>query len=255
MPTAKDPSKAKRKPTVPTTVTPNTTKRHKVNKSAMGRPVASPSQSSYNRGSPIYTVRCKQGIMVAYTARYNDPDQMAFVSPIRNKIESNEEFANDVKVFAVMPRRNPDGTDTTMTFSTLRNPNKSAFLVFVRVLDDPDDNTLQTAKLWGAQLAKRFTDIGQSEFRYPASFHYAGDLTNHDVELDPSSDESVLPPPAKYLRDFDVLTLMDTSYPVPPFTRQEQVATLANDYFGPDHPTAEDLILHAPVRSDASKVE
>ena len=98
------------------------------------------------------------------------------------------------------------------------------FYQFVRVLKSEDENNDENGENWGRSLAKTFTSIAAKENRYPKVFKFLKNLSSGQETNDLLTAD-------KYILDKDVITLMDTIYPISDYTRQQQAENLTAEFF------------------------
>ena len=85
------------------------------------------------------------------------------------------------------------------------------FNQFVIVFESEDQNNNENVENWGKSLAKTFTSIAAEEYRYPKVFKFLKNLSSGQETNDLLTAD-------KYILDKDVITLMDTIYPISDYT-------------------------------------
>jgi len=182
-----------------------------------------PGKTKSDNGHPLFTVVCRDGILLCYSQHRSNSNQSAYLQPILNKIEQEETFATQCSVFGVFNRRNEANAETPKTSG---NGN---WKVLVRILKN--DETLEQCKkeahLWGRNLARIFTIEGKS-FNYPSTFMYHGDAT----EWENHGGARVAPSVSNYLLNADVLTIINDNYPEDSYSADERTSHCAMLYYG-----------------------
>jgi hypothetical protein len=182
--------------------------------------------------NPIYIVTAKEGIVMAFITKPDDMEQQAFTGKIFQKFRNDSDFAMRHFVHAIMPRRMKDVMDKlpnvyNEAMKASKDPsNDFMFNMFVRIYDNVDDaNDREVREAWGKILENACNEIAAAEFAFPTTFRFRADLTNLSQDL---------PAANTYLLNRDVIKLMDYSYPVDRYSRQQQADNLTEAYFGDD---------------------
>ena len=170
-------------------------------KSTTGKFKGSPSKGPLKPklSSRIYTVGLKEGVMVAFVKNAMNEDQ-AYFHPVKAFLLNNDEDMTQLKLKMIVPRCNPDGSNTRMP-SSLNSA--YSFDLFVGVMQDIDQNTPLLCSEWGKALSK-FFNSKRSLFTYEVNFEHSGDLSG------PNKND--LAPVSSYLMNCSIIELIKDIY-------------------------------------------
>jgi hypothetical protein len=118
----------------------------------------------------VWTIRLKAGVRVAFVVKGSDRTKGAYIQHLVNLARSNDDSVQHLGISSIIPRRTPDGTNNHIMDGTY--PMRQ----FVRILDDEEEDSTETVKTWGIEIAKKLTDLNRSS-TYPTVCIYGGDLT------------------------------------------------------------------------------
>jgi hypothetical protein len=118
----------------------------------------------------VWTIRLKAGVRVAFVVKGSDRTKGAYIQHLVNLARSNDDSVQHLGISSIIPRRTPDGSNNHIMDGTY--PMRQ----FVRILDDEEEDSAETVKAWGIEIAKKVTDLNRSS-TYPTVCIYGGDLT------------------------------------------------------------------------------
>ena len=120
--------------------------------------------------------------MVAFVKNAMKEDQ-AYFHPVKAWLLGHDNDMEQLQLKMIVPRRNPDGSNTRMPSS----PNSAySFDLFVGVVQDIDQNTPLSRSEWGKALSN-FFNSKRNLFTYEVNFDYCGDLSGPNNDLAPVS--------------------------------------------------------------------
>ena len=129
-------------------------------------------------------------------------------------------------------RKSPHSND----FLGITNNNQIPAQQFVRIYEEPNDNTIESRKAWGIKMANYCTEVGNSDkFMYKTKFVYCGDDTGDSFE-----------PIANHFQDQDVIYLIKHMFPTAKLSDMANDTDFLHDFFDKslhDHGTK--LLNHA----------
>jgi hypothetical protein len=193
-------------------------------------------QNNQNKPHRIFTTGTTNGVARAYVIRGVSPGQKdyrvpAYTKPIENDC-NDAQFRGNNHIHSILPIRKSHDVNTPLSvqgkgFSVMQ---------FVRVFDNVDENTKSARKIWGAELATTFTEIGQSErFQYPATYVYTGD----DTLTEDSN------PLGNYFMDEHVILLLESIFEIQQFSEMAEDTEFLNGIFLPQyHERAKSLLTN-----------
>ena len=118
----------------------------------------------------VWTIRLKAGVRVAFVVKGSNRTKGAYIQHLVNLARSNDDSVQHLGISSIIPRRTPDGSNNHIMDGTY--PMRQ----FVRILDDEEEDSAETVKAWGIEIAKKVTDLNRSS-TYPTVCIYGGDLT------------------------------------------------------------------------------
>jgi hypothetical protein len=171
----------------------------------------------------IFGQRYTAGVAGVFVCEAHEFGKQAYIHPIVQTINADDELAESLFVHGIYNRRHPTIEDNEMMGPDATRPGTPGFFkTFVRIFTDEEE--LDHAKLmeWMGSLKNKFNEIAQEMYTYPTEFEVAEDLTN----------DSMLEPPSHLLVNEDVIKVMDMSYPREVLSRPRKAALLSRKYFG-----------------------
>ena len=146
-------------------------------------------------------------------------DDQAYFHPIKLLLLKNENDMKQLQLKMIVPRRNPDGTNTTMPAS---QNSPYPFNVLVGVWHDIEMNTPELRNGWGRALSN-FFNSKRNLFEYEVHFEYSGDLSG------PSND---LAPVSSYLMNRNIIELINDIYSTVSLEDLANDAETVENFFG-----------------------
>lgn len=190
------------------------------------------------QNSPIYVLSAKEGIALAYFTKPGKPSEQEFQGKIFTYFRIDADLKTRFQVTTIVTRRQVGGAYDEQMLASQTDGKTFPFLMFVKIHTDVNDNTTENNSAWGRNLAIACNEISNREFLYKKKFQFMADLS----ELDAAGE---LPAVNTYVINRDVIHLMDLSYPLSQYSRQEQAEHLTENYFG-DDAAARCLIINTP---------
>lgn len=118
----------------------------------------------------VWTIRLKAGVWVAFVVKGSNRTKGAYIQHLVNLARSNDASVKHLGISSIILRRTPDGSNYHIMDGTY--PMRQ----FVRILDDDEEDSADTVKAWGMEIAQKLTDLNKSS-TYPTVCIYGGDLT------------------------------------------------------------------------------
>jgi len=118
----------------------------------------------------VWTIRLKAGVRVAFVVKGADRTKGAYIQHLVNLARSNDESVQHLGISSIIPRRTPDGSNNHVMDGTY--PMRQ----FLRILDEEEEDSADTVKAWGINIADKLTDLNRSS-TYRTVCIYGGDLT------------------------------------------------------------------------------
>ena len=143
------------------------------------------------RSHKVYTLKSKEGFVFGWVSKYFDNKKSAYISPLLDKINNEDDLVEHLNIIGVSPRR-----DSSQENSPLFSDGYK-FLQLVSIIDDEAEDGIEE---WGKAIAISLNKC-KNDFKYPSTFEYAGDLT-------PQNEES----PINYLLDEDMYEYINSLY-------------------------------------------
>ena len=196
----------------------------------------SPYQPKFNR---IYSTGAKEGIQIYYVKKATK-EEAAFLYPITREWTQDATSMEQLGIRMIATRRSNVNTNIAM-----RQAPDSDFYwkCFVRVLDDPEENTVANRTEQAHKLENHFNEKGADTqlFGWHCRFMVAGDVTVNDE----------LPPIASFLMDEDVMTLIKDIYSMIPLRRIAGDDETVGNFFGNRLAAGRNHIMTAAFQQEA----
>ena len=175
----------------------------------------------------VYFLKCpKEGNL----KQEQDP---AYIAPIKDIFKTEASTRIEYNVDMIMNRRkSPESNDFLGVASNMQIPAQH----FVRIYEDPSNNTIESRKTWGTKLARYCSEIGASDkFMYKTKFVYSGDDTGDDFL-----------PIANHFQDQDVTYLIKHMFPSSKLPDMANDSDFLKDFFNKDLQShGKELLIHA----------
>ena len=166
-----------------------------------------------------YTVRARGNFVFLYAMGSGVTGKAGYTKPIEDKLKADSSFKEICGIYDVLYRRGANGDNMPSEVGSAYG-----WKMFMHVMNGNTDITVNEAGHWARQVMILFNKETPS-YKYPCEYDYRGDRTL-------LNDDGSLPPAATYLKDQDLLEILDDLYPRSEAEPEERIAYLAPLYFG-----------------------
>lgn len=166
-----------------------------------------------------YTVRARGNFVFLYAMGSGVTDKAGYTKPIEDKLKADSSFKEICGIYDVLYRRGANGDNMPSGVGSAYG-----WKMFMHVMNGDTDISVNEAGRWARQVMILFNKETPS-YKYPCEYDYRGDRTL-------LNDDGSLPAAATYLKDQDLLEILDDLYPRSDAEPEERIAYLAPLYFG-----------------------
>ena len=166
-----------------------------------------------------YTVRARGNFVFLYAMGSGVTGKAGYTKPIEDKLKADSSFKEICGIYDVLYRRGANGDNMPSEVGSAYG-----WKMFMHVMNGDTDISVNEAGRWARQVMILFNKETPS-YKYPCEYDYRGDRTL-------LNDDGSLPPAATYLKDQDLLEILDDLYPRSEAEPEERIAYLAPLYFG-----------------------